>query len=70
MYCLGRSQKRGYLVVEHAGGTVHIPHHYTELRVWNGIVRCSLVDHTPFLQLTPPSSPPPSGRLQPHTSDL
>ena len=34
VYCLGRSQKRGYLVVEHGGGTVHIPHHYTELRVW------------------------------------
>lgn len=50
--CLGRSQKRGYLVVEHGGGTVHIPHHYTELR------------------LTPPNSPPPTGRPQPHTSDL
>jgi myosin heavy subunit len=34
VFCLGRSQKRGYLVVEHGGGTVHIPHHYTELRVW------------------------------------
>jgi hypothetical protein len=50
--CLGRSQKRGYLVVEHGGGTVHIPHNYTELR------------------LTPPNSPPPPGRPQPHTSDL
>jgi hypothetical protein len=52
VYCLGRSQKRGYLVVEHGGGTIHIPHHYTELR------------------LTPPNSPPPTGRPQPHTSDL
>ena len=30
---LGRSQKRGYLIVDHMGGTIHIPYHYTELRV-------------------------------------
>lgn len=75
--CLGRSQKRGYLVVEHGGGTVHIPHHYTELRVWYGtyvclwqcvMIRSGLSPLPP--QLTPPNSPPPTGRPQPHTSDL
>ena len=33
VFVLGRSQRRGYLVVEHASRHVHIPHHYTELRV-------------------------------------
>ena len=33
VYVLGRSQKRGYLVVEHTGQQLHLPHHYTELRV-------------------------------------
>ena len=33
VFVLGRSQKRGYLVVENGGRHVHIPHHYTELRV-------------------------------------
>ena len=72
VYCLGRSQKRGYLVVEHGGGTIHIPHHYTELRVWNGAMAPPVLLTTPSisLQLTPPNSPPPTGRPQPHTSDL
>ena len=32
-YVLGRSQKRGYLVVEYNGQQLHLPHHFTELRV-------------------------------------
>ena len=33
VYVLGRSQKRGYLVVELNGQQMHLPHNYTELRV-------------------------------------
>ncbi len=33
VYVLGRSQKRGYLVVEFNGQQMHLPHHFTELRV-------------------------------------
>lgn len=33
VFVLGRSQKRGYLIVEHTGKQIHMPHHYTELRV-------------------------------------
>jgi len=33
VYVLGRSQKRGFLIVEHTGQQLHLPHHYTELRV-------------------------------------
>lgn len=33
VYVLGRSQKRGYLIVEHTGQQIHMPHHYTELRL-------------------------------------
>ena len=33
VYVLGRSQKRGYLIVEHSGQQIHMPHQYTELRV-------------------------------------
>ena len=33
VYVLGRSHKRGYLIVEHQGAQIHMPHQYTELRV-------------------------------------
>ena len=33
VYVISRSQRRGYLVIEHSGDHLHIPHHYTELRV-------------------------------------
>lgn len=33
VYVLGRSQKRGFLIVEHTGQQLHLPHHFTELRV-------------------------------------
>lgn len=33
VYVIGRSQKRGFLIVEHTGQQIHMPHHYTELRV-------------------------------------
>ena len=33
MYVVGRSQKRGYLVVEHGNRQIHVPHYCTELRV-------------------------------------
>ena len=33
VYVLGRSQKRGYLVIECNGQQMHLPHRLTELRV-------------------------------------
>ena len=33
VYVIGRSHRRGYLLVEHSGDQLHVPHHYTELRV-------------------------------------
>ncbi|XP_064406654.1 unconventional myosin-IXb-like [Halichondria panicea] len=33
VYVLGRSHKRGYLIVEHQGAQIHMPHQYTELRL-------------------------------------
>ncbi len=33
IYVLGRSQKRGYLIVEVKGQQIHMPHQYTELKV-------------------------------------
>lgn len=33
VFVLGRSQKRGYLVIEYNGQQMHLPHNYTELRV-------------------------------------
>ena len=33
VYVVGRSQKRGYLVVEHGNRQIHVPHYCTELRV-------------------------------------
>ena len=39
VYVLGRSQKRGYLIVEHTGQQLHLPHLYSELRVCSMIRR-------------------------------
>lgn len=33
VFVLGRSQKRGFLIIEHSGRQIHMPHNYTELRV-------------------------------------
>ena len=33
VFVLGRSQKRGFLIIEHSGRQIHLPHNYTELRV-------------------------------------
>ena len=33
VFVVGRSQKRGYLIVEHGEFHLHIPHYFTELRV-------------------------------------
>ena len=33
VHVVGRSHWRGYLIVEHAGQLLHLPHHFTELRV-------------------------------------
>ena len=33
VYVLGRSQRRGYLVVEYNGQQMQLPHNFTELRV-------------------------------------
>ena len=33
VYVVGRSQKRGYLVVEHGNRQIHVPHYCTELKV-------------------------------------
>ena len=33
VYVIGRSQKRGFLIVEYGGKQIHLPHFYTELRV-------------------------------------
>lgn len=33
VFVLGRSQKRGYLIVEVSGKQIHMPHHFTELRL-------------------------------------
>lgn len=35
VFVLGRSQKRGFLIIEHQGRHIHMPHNYTELRVHN-----------------------------------
>ena len=41
IYVLGRSQKRGYLVVELNGQQMHLPHHFTELRVCLCVCVCT-----------------------------
>lgn len=33
VFVLGRSQKRGFLIIEHSGRQIHMAHSYTELRV-------------------------------------
>ena len=43
VYVLGRSQKRGYLIVEFKGQQIHLPHHYTELRVCMVVCVCVCV---------------------------
>lgn len=46
VYVLGRSHKRGYLIVEHNGKQLHLPHHFTELRVSWSFVFCCIFHHS------------------------
>ena len=39
VYVVGRSQRRGYLIIEYEGKQLLVPHHYTELMV---CVSCDL----------------------------
>ncbi|XP_019849259.1 PREDICTED: unconventional myosin-IXa-like [Amphimedon queenslandica] len=51
VFVLGRSQKRGYLIVEHGEFHLHIPHYFTELRL------APPTSQSPIPQNIPPSSP-------------
>ena len=42
VFVLGRSQKRGFLIIEHYGRQIHMPHNYTELRGWLHMIMCFL----------------------------
>ena len=44
VFVLGRSQKRGFLIIEHSGRQIHMPHNYTELRVWMRMIMYFLCD--------------------------
>lgn len=60
VYVVGRSHKRGYLILDYAGKQLHLPHYFTELRVnqlTNSSLKCffmySTVDSTPFSSYGP-----------------
>ena len=38
VFVLGRSHKRGYLVIDYDGQQMHLPHYYTELRVCHVVI--------------------------------
>jgi hypothetical protein len=37
VFVIGRSQTRGYLIIDHGGNQYHLPHYFTELRVNSGV---------------------------------
>ena len=45
VFVLGRSQKRGFLIIEHSGRQIHLPHNYTELKVGYLLTRIDIYMH-------------------------